>query len=306
MTNDVVSAFLALALLLLVAPLVPGVATRTRALLTGRRGAPVWQTYADVWKLLRRGIVYSRTVTGPFRLVPVAALAAAIAAAALVPLDGRASLIAFPADFVAFAYVLALARFVLVLGALDTGSSFEGMGASREVTFASLVEFALFIALATLGVATRSLSLSGMLGTPLAAQWANTAPAMILIAAALFVLLLAECARSPVDDPTTHLELTMIHEVMILDHSGPDLGVIVYVNALKLTMLSAVVARVAWPVAGYGAAARLGALVASVLVVGAIVGIVEASMARVRMTKVPLAIASAVALSALGLVLVLG
>ena len=306
MTRDGWPSLGAFALLLVLAPLVPGVAARTRAALTARRGAPVWQTYADLWKLLRRGSVYSQTVGAPFRLVPVAGLAAVIAAAALVPLDGRASLLGFPGDFVAFAYVLALGRFVLVLGALDTGSSFEGMGASREVTFASLVELALFIALAALSVATRSLTLSGMLGAPLAAQWSSAAPAMILVAAALFVLLLAECARSPIDDPTTHLELTMIHEVMILDHSGLDLGVIVYASALKLAMLGAVVARVAWPIAGYGAAARLAAFVASVMLVGAVVGIVEASMARVRLTKVPLVIATGVALSALGLVLVLG
>ena len=300
------SALGAFALLLVVAPLVPGIATRTRAILTGRRGAPVWQTYADVWKLLRRGTVYSRTATVPFRLVPVATLATVLAAAALVPLDGRTAVFGFAGDFVAFAYVLALGRFVLVLGALDTGSSFEGMGASREVTFASLVEFALFIALGALGVLTHSLSLSGMLGAPLAAQWSSAVPAMILIAAALFIVLLAECARSPVDDPTTHLELTMIHEVMILDHSGPDLGVILYASALKLAMLAAVVARVAWPAATYGAAARLGVSAASVLAVGAIVGVVEASMARVRLTKVPLVIASATALAALGLVLVFG
>ena len=304
--SNAVSALGAFVLLLVVAPLVPGVATRTRAALTGRRGAPVWQTYADVWKLLRRGTVYSRTATAPFRLVPVATLAAVLAAATLVPLDGRASLLGFSGDFVAFAYVLALGRFVLVLGALDTGSSFEGMGASREVTFAAIVEFALFIALATLAVVTRSLSLSGMLGAPLAAQWAKAAPAIILIAAALFVLLLAECARSPVDDPTTHLELTMIHEVMILDHSGPDLGAILYASALKLSLLGVVVSRVAWPIAEYSAVARFGALAASVLVVGGVVGVVEASMARVRLTKVPLVVASAVALSALGLVLVLG
>jgi formate hydrogenlyase subunit 4 len=306
MSSDTLSSIAGLALLLLLAPLVPGVATRTRAWLTGRRGSPVWQSYADVWKLLRRGIVYSRTTTAAFRLTPIAALATVVAAASLVPLDGRTSLLSFPGDILAFAYVLALGRFVLVLGALDTGSSFEGMGASREVTFAALVEFALFLALAALGVVTRTASLSGMLGGPLASQWSSAAPALTLIAAALFVLLLAECSRSPVDDPTTHLELTMIHEVMILDHSGPDLGVIVYANAVKLSMLGAVVARVAWPVARFGAAARLGALAASILAVGVLVGVVEASTARVRLQKVPIVVASAAALSALGLVLLLG
>jgi formate hydrogenlyase subunit 4 len=295
----------ALLITLLLAPLVPGVATRTRAFLTGRRGSPVWQLYADLWKLSRRGVVYSRVATVPFRLVPVVALAGVVVAALLVPLDGRSSVFAFAGDVVAFAYTLALARFVLVVGALDTGSSFEGMGASREVTFATLVEFALFLGLAALSVATRQLSLSGVAGEPLADRWATAAPAFVIVAAGLFVLLLAECSRSPVDDPTTHLELTMIHEVMILDHSGPDLGVILYASALKLSVLAALLARVAWPVAHLDPAARLGMLAASLVLVGFLVGVVEGSMARLKLPKVPLYIAGGAALSALGLVLLL-
>ena len=296
---------LALILTLLLAPLVPGVAARTRAVLTGRRGSPIWQLYADLWKLFRRGIVYARVTTIPFRLVPVVALAAIVAASLLVPLDGRTSVFAFPGDVVAFVYTLALARFVLVLGALDTGSSFEGMGASREVTFAALVEFALFLCFAALSVVTHQLSLSGMAGVTLADRWMTAAPALAMVAAGLFVLLLAECSRSPVDDPTTHLELTMIHEVMILDHSGPDLGVILYASAVKLSVLSALLARVAWPVAHLEPAARLGTLAASLVLVGVLVGVVEASMARLKLPKVPLYIAGGAALSGLGLVLLL-
>jgi formate hydrogenlyase subunit 4 len=305
MTLEQASPVTALVLTLLLAPLVPGVATRTRALLTGRRGSPVWQLYADLWKLSRRGIVYARVTTVPFRLVPIVALASAVAAALLVPLDGRTSVFAFAGDVVAFAYALALGRFVLVLGALDTGSSFEGMGASREVTFAALVEFALFLGFGALSVATRQLSLSGMAGAPLADRWVSAAPALSMVAVGLFVLLLAECSRSPVDDPTTHLELTMIHEVMILDHSGPDLGVILYASALKLSVLAALLARVAWPVARFGPEARLGALAASLVLIGILVGVVEASMARLKLPKVPLYIAGGAALSALGLVLLL-
>jgi len=305
MTFEQASPLVALLLTLVLAPLVPGVATRTRAFLTGRRGSPVWQLYSDLWKLSRRGIVYARVTTTPFRLVPIVALAAAVVAALLVPLDGRTSVFAFAGDVVAFAYTLALARFVLVLGALDTGSSFEGMGASREVTFATLVEFALFLGLAALSVATRQLSLSGVAGEPLADRWMTAAPALAMVAAGLFVLLLAECSRSPVDDPTTHLELTMIHEVMILDHSGPDLGVTLYASAVKLSVLSALLARVAWPVAHLEPAARLGTLAASLVLVGVLVGVVEASMARLKLPKVPLYIAGGAALSGLGLVLLL-
>jgi formate hydrogenlyase subunit 4 len=305
MKPDVASAIAAFALILALAPLVPGVATRTRALLTGRRGSPVWQVYADIWKLLRRGIVYSRTATTPFRLVPVVGLASVLAATALIPLDGRASLLAFSGDVVAFAYAFALSRFVLVLGAFDTGSSFEGMGASREVTFAALVEFALFMSFAALSVATHALSLSGLAGAPLTGLWTTAAPALTMVVVGLFVLLLAECSRSPVDDPTTHLELTMIHEVMILDHSGPDLGAILYTSALKLSVLAALISRVVLPVAELEPWARLVTLAAGVLVVGVFVGVVEASMARLRLPKVPLYVAGGAALSTLGLVLVL-
>jgi formate hydrogenlyase subunit 4 len=295
----------ALVLTLVLAPLIPGIATRTRSVLTGRRGSPVWQMYVDLWKLSRRGIVYARVTTAPFRLVPVFALAGVVAAAVLVPFDGRSSVFAFSGDVVAFVYTLALARFVLVLGAFDTGSSFEGMGASREVTVAALVEFAVFLSLAALSVVTRELSLSGMTGAPLAARWSSAAPALSMVAAGLFILILAECSRSPVDDPTTHLELTMIHEVMVLDHSGPDLGVILYANALKLSVLSALLARIVWPVATFAPEVRLAALAAGLMLVGVLVGVVEASMARLKMAKVPLYIAGGAALSALGLVLLL-
>jgi formate hydrogenlyase subunit 4 len=224
----------------------------------------------------------------------------------MLPLDGRSAMLRFSGDVVAFAYVLALGRFVLVLGALDTGSSFEGMGASREVTFAALVEFGFFIALASLSVATHELSLSGMLGSPaLARTWSSSAPAVIMIVGGLFVLLLAECSRSPVDDPATHLELTMIHEVIVLDHSGPDLAMILYANALKLSVIGALLARVATPSAELSYVMRLGVLVAGLFAIGIGIGIVESVMARLRLPKVPLYIAGGSALPAFALILLL-
>ncbi len=295
-----------LALVMLLAPLIPGVASRTRSILTARRGAPVWQLYADLWKLFRRGSVYSRTTTVVFRLVPIVQVTSVVVAASMIPLDGRAAMIRFPGDAVAFASVLALGRFVLVLGALDTGSSFEGMGASREVTFSALVEFGLFIALASLSVGTHELSLSGMLASrALADIWSASAPAVIMIVAGLFVLLLAECARSPVDDPTTHLELTMIHEVVVLDHSGPDLAMILYAGALKLSVIGALLVRVAVPAMELSYAMRLGVLVAGLFAVGICIGVVESTMARLRLPKVPLYIAGGSALSTFSLILLL-
>jgi formate hydrogenlyase subunit 4 len=298
---DILSRLAALAIVIAMAPLVPGIATRTRGVLTGRRGAPVWQLYADLWKLVRRGLVYSRTVTTVFRLTPVLQLAVIFVAALLLPLNGRSSFIAFPGDVVAFAYLIALGRFVLVLAALDTGSSFEGMGASREVTFAALGEF---VALAALSIASHELSLNGMLGPALSGRWPVSSPALVMVAMSLFVLLLAEGSRSPVDDPTTHLELTMIHEVMILDHSGPDLAVILYASAFKLSVLGALLVRVAAP-ANLSVIPRFAALIVGLLVLGVVIGIVESSMARLRLPKVPLYLAGGTALSAFGLILLL-
>lgn len=304
--SDFVSGAVSLALLMLLAPLIPGIAARTRAVLTARRGAPVWQQYADLWKLAQRGAVYSHTTTAVFRLAPALLLTTVIVAAAFLPVDGLAAMMRFPGDVVAFAYVLALGRFGLVLAALDTGSSFEGMGASRDVTFAALVEFGLFLALAAVGVATRELSLSGMLAAPaLNAIWTSSAPALLMIVGALFILTLAENSRSPVDDPTTHLELTMIHEVVILDHSGRDLAMILYANALKIAVFSVLLVRVAASAAPMTGLARAGTLVAGLFATGIAIGIVESVVARLRLPKVPLFIAGASALSALALILLL-
>ena len=296
---------ISLALVLAMAPLLPGVSARTRAVLTGRRGAPAWQLYADLWKLARRGAVYSTTTTWVFRMAPVASLAAALAAALLVPLDGRLGIVRFGGDAVAFAYVLGLGRFMLALGALDTGSSFEGMGASRDVTFASIIEFGLLLTFAALAVATGDLSLSGMFGVPLAAKAGVLAAPLMLLALGLFALMLAECARVPVDDPSTHLELTMVHEVMVLDHGGPDLAMIQYAGALKLSLFSALASGLVVPRAAWTEPAALAGLAAGLLASAVAVGLVEAVTARLRMAKVPLYVFGSAALGGFALILLL-
>ena len=295
----------AIALILVVAPLLPGVAARTRAFLTGRRGSPAFQLYHDLWKHARKGAVYSTTTTSMFRLAPVAVLTTALAATLMFPFNGREAALSFPGDAVALLYLLGLGRFLLVLGALDTGSSFEGMGASREVTFSSFVEPGVFLCLIVLTVVTDQFTLSGMLGPQLGLLWPSAAPALVMIGASLFVLLLAENARSPIDDPTTHLELTMIHEVMVLDHGGPDLAMILYAAALKLALFAALVVAVLVPRNAVPPAAALGILVGGIVVVAVAVGIVESATARLRLQKVPLFIAAGSALAAFGLILVL-
>jgi formate hydrogenlyase subunit 4 len=303
--NITASAAIAFIMILVLAPAVAGVATRTKSILTGRKGAPTLQLYFDLWKLVHRGAVFSETTTWIFRIAPVLVVATTLLAATVVPLDGRESLIRFSGDAVAFAYVLGLGRFFLVLAALDTGSSFEGMGASREVTFASVVEIGLFLSFGTLAVVTHEISLSGMLGAPLALRWSAYVAPLVMIGACLFALLLAECARVPVDDPATHLELTMVHEVMVLDHSGPDLALILYGSSLKLAVLGAMVVSVLVPRASLSPAVSVIVLGGGLLAVGVGVGIVEATMARLRLPKVPLYLAGASSLALFSLILVL-
>jgi formate hydrogenlyase subunit 4 len=299
------SPYVTLLAVLLVAPALPGIATRTKSLLTGRRGAPVLQLYSDLAKLARKGVVYSRTTTLVFRIAPVLLAAAVLVAAFLLPLDGRAPIFGFTGDLVAFAGLLALGRFALVLAGLDTGSSFEGMGASREVTVASFAEPALLLSLTVLVLVTGSLSLGGMLGAPLARAWPVQAPSMVLAGASLFMLLLAENARVPIDDPATHLELTMIHEVIVLDHSGPDLGLILYAGAVKFALFGTLVVSVLIPRGSFDPWIAATMLLGGLVVIAVLVGVVEAAMARLRMDRIPQFLVAAAALAGFGVILLL-
>jgi formate hydrogenlyase subunit 4 len=224
---------------------------------------------------------------------------------ALVPMGGVPAALRFPGDLVLFAYLLGLARFMTVVAALDTGSSFEGMGASREVLFAALAEPALLLGLAALCLETRSLSLSEVYAAVSTTTWRQQGPALALVAVALGIVLLAEAARIPVDDPTTHLELTMIHEVMVLDHGGPDLAFILCGSALKLWSLGALLVGFAVPVRSGNALLDVAAFVAGMIALAILVGVVESSMARLRLVRVPKLLVGATALAVLAVVLVL-
>jgi formate hydrogenlyase subunit 4 len=299
------TSILGLLAVLALAPALPGIANRTKSALTGRRGAPIGQLYADLAKLWRKGVVYSRTTTIFFRLGPVVLAVTALIAATLLPLDGVSSPLRFSGDLVAFAGLLALGRFMLVLAAMDTGSSFEGMGASREVTIAAFAEPTLMLGFTVLALATGDLQLRGMLGEPLARVWIAAMPSLLLAAVSLFVLSLAETCRVPVDDPLTHLELTMIHEVMVLDHSGPDLALILYASALKMALFGSLVARVL--IAGFAMPppAALGLLVAGLVLYAVAVGAVESGRARLRMHRVPQLLVTASATAGFALILLL-
>ena len=299
------TAWLALGVAFAVAPALPGLAARTRSWLTGRRGAPVLQLYSDLAKLWRKSAVYSATTTWAFRLGGVVLFVTTVLAALLLPFDGRGALIRFAGDFVAFAGLLALGRFALILAAMDTGSSFEGMGASRDATIGSLVEPALFLCFAALAIASGELSLAGMLGTTPARLWGPAGPALAMVAVSLFLLVLAEAGRVPVDDPTTHLELTMIHEVMVLDHSGPDLALIQYAGALRLALFGTLLAGVTVPLATLPPALAVAAWLVALGGVAVGVGVIEAVMARLRLARVPQFLVAAATLPAFSVILLL-
>ncbi|QVW35994.1 NADH-quinone oxidoreductase subunit H [Geobacter sulfurreducens] len=294
-----------LLLAILMPPLLLGVIVKTKAAFAGRVGAPLLQPYYDIARLLRKGSVFSDTTTWVFRAGPVVTLAATAVAALLVPLGNHPAPVSFAGDMILFAYLFGLARFFTTVAALDTGSSFEGMGAAREVTFSCLAEPTLFFALITLARMSGSLSLTPMLTHATVGDWLTAGASLLLLVGALFLVLLVENCRIPFDDPTTHLELTMIHEVMVLDHSGPAFGLILYGAALKLFVLGAFFMNVALPVRTGNTLADWGIFVASMLVLAVAVGVVESVMARLRLIRIPQLLVAATILSAFAMLLIL-
>ncbi len=292
-----------LAVGLLLPPLLLGVIVKVKAFAGGRVGAPLLQVYRDVWKLLRKGSVFSTTTTWVFKAGPVVALATTLVALLLMPFGGQAAPLAFTGDLVLFAYLLGLGRFFTIAAALDTGSAFEGMGGAREATFSALAEPGLVLGLVVLARNAGSTSLSVMLGEKLPGAWSATGGALVLVVLSLFLVLLVENSRIPFDDPNTHLELTMVHEVMVLDHGGPALGFILYGAALKLLLLGTLVARLVVPVSTGNPWLDRGVFLLAVLGVAVAVGVVESVMARLRLLHVPRVLVAATILSVFGIVL---
>jgi formate hydrogenlyase subunit 4 len=281
-------------ILLAMPPLLLGVINKTKAFFAGRAGPPLLQPYRDLARLMKKGMVISTTTTWIFRMAPIVALVTVVLAGLLIPLGKSEAPVRFAGDAILFAYLFALGRFFTTAAALDTGSSFEGMGAAREASFACLSEPALFFALLVLSKLSGSMVLSDMLHGPLQVRWELAAAPLLLAAVGLFVVLLAENCRIPVDDPNTHLELTMIHEVMVLDHSGPLFGIILYGAAVKLFVLGAVVLHVLIPWHPGNPAAAWALFAAEMLGLSAVVGTVESVMARLQMRHVPTLLIGAV------------
>lgn len=261
-----------------------GVIKKTKAFWGGRKGPGVFQPFFDFVKLLKKESVISPQTTFVFRIAPTVLFATTLAAACFVPLAGGFTLVDVDCAFILFSYILGFGKFFSIIAALDTGSSFEGMGASREACFSTLVEPAFFIIAGSVCIFTKNL---GFESFSILNSFGHTFSLLIIPAAvaALFIMLLVECCRVPVDDPNTHLELTMIHEVMILDNSGVDLALITWSSAIKMFLYSALIINLLLPsVLPDGLNCLLFAI--SVLLIGVVVGTVESATARLRMLHV--------------------
>jgi formate hydrogenlyase subunit 4 len=250
-------------------------------------------------------MVFSHTTTWVFQAGPVIGLASVILAALLIPFGHHSPPISFAGDIILFIYLLALGRFFTAAAALDTGSSFEGMGAAREVTFACFAEPALILGLLAMGKITGSFSLGKIFSGNFPGGWTHVAAPLLLITASWMIVILAENCRIPFDDPNTHLELTMIHEVMILDHSGPALGMILYGAAIKLLTTCALVVNILYPQFGIHPILDWMGFLMAMILLSVIIGLIESNMARLKLINIPRLLVAACLLSAFSIILLI-
>ena len=294
-TSQLCRVFAQAALLVALGPLVTGFIQKLKARLQCRKGASLWQPYRDLAKLLRKGTVQSDSATHFFRVIPVLVLAATVSAAAMVPvLWAPTGPVPLPlGDAIMLVALLALARFLCAIGALDAGGAFGGMGASREMTVGLLVEPALMMVVFSVAVAGGTTDLGEIASrrfTVAALSW--QAPDLLGVSAML-MLALAETGRIPVDNPDTHLELTMLHEGMLLEHSGPGLACIVLATHTKQIVILTLVAALFFPIdLAHGTtppeiALALAAFMAKVFALATFLGVVESSYAKLRLFRVP-------------------
>jgi formate hydrogenlyase subunit 4 len=284
-----------------------GIIIRTKSIFSGRKGPGILQPLKDVWRLFRKGVVYSETTSYIFQIAPSIYFASVLMAIAMIPFGDQAGLISFKGDFVFFAYVLALGKFFMIIAALDTGSSFEGMGASREALYSLLAEPAFFILMGSFALLTGHTSFQEIFGSMHFGT--SISYAVGVLAAFVFTIIaLIENSRMPIDDPKTHLELTMIHEVMILDNSGFDLGLLLYATNLKFAMYGALIANL-FLTPAFELYFSVPIFIITQLLFAVVIGVIESFMARFRMNHNPQYIFTLTSMSLLiflGVLLILG
>lgn len=284
-----------------------GIIIRTKSLASGRMGPGIMQPMKDIWKLLRKGSVYSETTSFIFKLAPVIYFSSVVMAILFIPFGNQKGVLSFDGDFVFFAYVLALGKFFSIIGALDTGSSFEGMGAAREALYSMLIEPAFFLVMGSFALLTGYTSFAGIFSALHFGSYISYAIG-VLASGVILALALIENSRMPVDDPKTHLELTMVHEVMILDNSGFDLGLILQAVNLKFAMYGALVANL-FLTREYELYYSIPIFIGVHVIMAITIGILESFWARFRMNHNPqfiLMITSVSLFIFLGVLLMLG
>ncbi|MEI8346729.1 MAG: NADH-quinone oxidoreductase subunit H, partial [Pseudomonadota bacterium] len=268
-----------------------------------RNGRPLLQSYYDIIKLVQKNFVYSKTICWIFPFGPIVGFSCLIACLCLVPVHVNNSIISFSGDFLLLIYLLGLMRFFMVSAAMDTGSSFEGMGANREIYFSFLIEpcfMAIFIGLCLM---TREINMQDIFLQMGPALWFSLTPSLFFMAVSLFTILLLENSRIPFDDPNTHLELTMIHEVMVLDHGSLDLALITYSSAIKLWLFSALLARLIIPTHSNAIASDVLFNLVGVLLIGIIIGLVESTLTRIKIKSISKALVGVTILALLSMIL---
>lgn len=290
------------------APLVRAIIARLKARLQRRRGASIWRPYAELFKLLRKEELVPPTSSAVFRLAPIVLFGTTVCAAAFVPIVHTSALLGSRGDFFLFVYMLALGRFFLSLGALDGGSAFGGMGASREALVSSLAEAPFLLGLVAVAVLAARADIAGMVAWTLGQNIFNISAVHILAFTSLAMVTLAETGRMPVDNPTTHLELTMIHEGMVLEYSGPSFALIEWASAIKLHAMLALLIALFFPWgmvasgSGWSVAVALLLYCTKIAVLMILLSVIESAMAKLRMYLVPDFLGVASALSALAVI----
>lgn len=275
-------------LAILLAPFFSAVILKIKALFGGKKGPPLLINYYTLIKLFQKGSVYSTSTTLMFRLGPMVSLAAVLTVLLFLPVAGHPPVVSFKGDVIFVFYLLGLGRFFTITAAMDTASPFEGMGAAREAFFPIICEATMFMILVLLYKLTGGLSLAAYFtGGQTLAIWQTAGSPLLIVAVSLFIVLLTENSRVPVDDPATHLELTMIHEVMVLDHSGPDLGFIELAAFCKLFFYAALVTLLLSPFQMEYFLLDAGVFLCVLLLVYVLVGVTESVVARFRMDMVP-------------------
>jgi formate hydrogenlyase subunit 4 len=286
------------ALAILLAPFFSAVILKVKAFFGGKKGPPILINYYTLIKLFKKGSVYSTSTTFLFKLGPMVSLCTAVTALMFLPIAGQQPVFSFNGDVIFILYLLGLGRFFTITAAMDTASPFEGMGAAREAYFPIICEATMFMILILFYMLTGDLRLAAYFsGEQPMALWHLAGSPLLFVIISFFIILLTENSRVPVDDPATHLELTMIHEVMVLDHSGPDLGLIELGSFCKLFFYSTIVASLILPFKLGHFAVNTGLFAAALIIVYMAVGIMESVMARYRMDRVPKFILTSFALA---------